>query len=81
MDAYCGSGLFSITCSKGFESVIGVEISQNSVKYATKNAELNKIKNASFLTGSADEIFKVVDTPPDQTALIIDPPRKVIRLH
>jgi tRNA (uracil-5-)-methyltransferase len=77
VDAYCGSGLFSITCSEGFKSVIGVEISSDSVKYAIRNAKTNGIENASFLTGSADKIFDVVKTPPDQTALIIDPPRKV----
>jgi len=76
VDAYCGSGLFSITCSEGFESVIGVEISADSVKYAQLNADTNKIANAKFLTGSADQIFEVVQTPPDHTALIIDPPRK-----
>lgn len=77
VDAYCGSGLFSVTCSEGFKSVIGVEISADSVKYAIRNATANGIANASFLTGSADKIFEVVQTPPDQTALIIDPPRKV----
>jgi tRNA (uracil-5-)-methyltransferase len=77
VDAYCGSGLFSITCSKGFESVVGIEISADSVKYAKLNAEANRIGNTKFLTGSAENIFEVVDTPADQTALIIDPPRKV----
>ena len=77
VDAYCGSGLFSVTCSEGFESVVGVEISADSVQYAIRNAKANNIANASFITGSADEIFKVVKTPPDRTALIIDPPRKV----
>ena len=57
--------------------MIGVEISSDSVKYAIRNAKTNGIENASFLTGSADKIFEVVKTPPDQTALIIDPPRKV----
>ena len=77
VDAYCGSGLFSVTCSKGFESVIGVEISADSVQYAIHNAKANNIANASFITGSADKIFDVVQTPSDHTALIIDPPRKV----
>ena len=77
VDAYCGSGLFSVTCSKGFESVVGVEISAESVKYATINAKANNIANAIFITQSAEHIFQVVQTPPDQTALIIDPPRKV----
>jgi tRNA (uracil-5-)-methyltransferase len=77
VDAYCGSGLFSITCAEGFETVTGVEITADSVKWATQNAELNNLPNATFITGSADEIFKHVKTPPDQTAVIIDPPRKV----
>jgi tRNA (uracil-5-)-methyltransferase len=77
VDAYCGSGLFSITCSKGFQSVVGVEISADSVKYAKLNAEANRIENTTFLTGSAEKIFELVQTPPDQTAMIIDPPRKV----
>ena len=80
VDAYCGSGLFSVTCSKGFESVTGVEISADSVKYAIQNAKVNDIANASFITGSADKIFEVVNTPADYTALIIDPPRKVCSL-
>jgi len=77
VDAYCGSGLFSVTCSAGFESVLGVEISADSVKYATQNASKNQVSNAKFMTGSAERIFEVVTTPPDQTAVIIDPPRKV----
>jgi tRNA (uracil-5-)-methyltransferase len=79
VDAYCGSGLFSVTCGEGFESVVGVEISADSVKYATQNANANNIVNATFMTGSADKIFEIVKTPPDQTAVIIDPPRKVRR--
>jgi len=47
------------------------------VQYAIRNAEQNNIRNAKFITGSADKIFEVIKTPPDQTALIIDPPRKV----
>jgi tRNA (uracil-5-)-methyltransferase len=66
-----------VTCAEGFESVIGVEISADSVQYAIQNAKQNNVRNASFITGSADKIFEVIKTPPDQTALIIDPPRKV----
>ena len=56
---------------------MGVEISADSVKYAKLNAEANRIENTTFLTGSAEKIFELVQTPPDQTAMIIDPPRKV----
>ncbi|KAG5362733.1 tRNA (uracil(54)-C(5))-methyltransferase [Yarrowia sp. B02] len=76
VDAYCGSGLFAITCSQAVEKVYGVEISDESVKFARKNAELNNIKNAEFLTGKAENIFKDLDCDPAQTCMIIDPPRK-----
>ena len=76
VDAYCGSGLFSITCSKNVSKVIGVEVSADSVKFARHNAQLNKIENAQFIVGKAEEIFKDIDTPADQTSVILDPPRK-----
>jgi tRNA (uracil-5-)-methyltransferase len=76
VDAYCGSGLFSVTCNQGFESVLGIEISEDSVKYAALNATRNNVVNAKFVTGTAEMIFEVAKSSPDQTALIIDPPRK-----
>lgn len=76
VDAYCGSGLFSITCLTGVSKVIGVEVSADSVKFAERNAKTNKIENASFIVGKAEEIFKNIDTPASRTAVILDPPRK-----
>lgn len=76
VDAYCGSGLFSITCLSGVSKVIGVEVSADSVKFAERNAKLNGIENAKFIVGKAEEIFKNIDTPANRTAVILDPPRK-----
>lgn len=76
VDAYCGSGLFSITCSGGVSRVIGVEVSADSVKFARRNAENNKIENASFIVGKAEQIFANIDTPAERTSVILDPPRK-----
>lgn len=76
VDAYCGSGLFSITCSEQVSKVIGVEVSADSVKFAERNAEINKIANTKFIVGKAEEIFGSIDTPPSQTSVILDPPRK-----
>lgn len=75
VDAYCGCGLFSITCAGSAKSIIGVEISQDSVNYATKNAALNGV-DASFVVGTASKIFDNVKAVPEETAIIIDPPRK-----
>ena len=76
VDAYCGSGLFSITCSSNVSKVIGVEISADSIRFAKRNAEKNNIKNANFIVGKAEEIFASIDTPNNQTSVILDPPRK-----
>ena len=76
VDAYCGSGLFALTCAPAFERVTGVELSATSVKFATENAAANGITNATFRAGDAAQIFAGLDFPPADTAVIIDPPRK-----
>ena len=76
IDAYCGSGLFTITLSSLFKSSIGIDIAGASIEAAKNNAELNGTKNTKFMTATASEIFSSVKSPPDETAVVIDPPRK-----
>jgi tRNA (uracil-5-)-methyltransferase len=78
IDAYCGSGLFTITLSSLFTSSTGIDISGASIEYARKNATLNNIPSsqASFIAADAPELFKSVNYPPDETVVVIDPPRK-----
>jgi tRNA (uracil-5-)-methyltransferase len=78
IDAYCGSGLFTITLSALFKSSMGIDISGASTEYARKNATLNGIPDsqATFIAADAPELFKSVQYPADETVVIIDPPRK-----
>jgi len=79
VDAYCGAGLFAITLSPHFQTVAGIELSQDSIKSATHNAELNNIPRdkITFRAGDAADIFATVgEFPPERTVLLIDPPRK-----
>ncbi|KAJ2647036.1 tRNA(m5U54)methyltransferase [Coemansia sp. RSA 1250] len=76
IDAYCGSGLFGIACHQGFEKVIGIEISKESISCADDNAKMNGADNVEFILGDAACIFGKVDSDPASTAVIIDPPRK-----
>jgi 23S rRNA (uracil1939-C5)-methyltransferase/tRNA (uracil-5-)-methyltransferase len=76
VDAYCGSGLFALSCAPAFERVAGVELSATSVKFATENATANGIANATFLAADAAQIFAGLKFPPADTAVVIDPPRK-----
>lgn len=76
VDAYCGSGLFSICSSKGVNRVIGVEISADSVSFAERNAKANGIENCQFIVGKAEKLFESIDIPNNRTSVILDPPRK-----
>jgi tRNA/tmRNA/rRNA uracil-C5-methylase (TrmA/RlmC/RlmD family) len=76
VDAYCGSGLFALSCAPAFERVSGIELSETSIKFATENAAANGIANATFRAGDAAQIFAGLDFPPADTAVVIDPPRK-----
>lgn len=79
VDAYCGAGLFAITLSPHFQTVAGIELSEDSIKAAKNNAALNAIpeEKISFRAGDAADIFATVgDFPPEKTVLVIDPPRK-----
>ncbi|KAE8216142.1 hypothetical protein CF327_g662 [Tilletia walkeri] len=78
VDAYCGSGLFALCFADTFDQVSGVEISVDSIRFAERNAELNRLskEKVRFMAGKAEEIFATIEYPPEQTTLIIDPPRK-----
>ena len=78
VDAYCGSGLFALSCAPAFERVAGVEVSETSVKFARENAAANGLANATFSAGDAATIFAGLDAgfAPADTAVVIDPPRK-----
>ncbi|RKX35992.1 MAG: SAM-dependent methyltransferase [Verrucomicrobia bacterium] len=76
IDAYCGSGLFCLTAARSFEESTGIEISEPSIRWARENAQANEIGNCSFEVGDAAGIFETVRYPPDETAVVIDPPRK-----
>jgi len=90
VDTYCGSGLFSITLSKRFKYVAGIEIDANAISCARHNLSLNNLdikyedgkKKHTFHAGKSEDIFaSVLDAsaepfPASDTVVIIDPPRK-----
>ncbi|KAI0641077.1 S-adenosyl-L-methionine-dependent methyltransferase [Trametes meyenii] len=79
VDAYCGSGLFSIMLAPHFDRVAGIELSAESIRAAQRNAELNGLcpEKISFMAGDAANIFETVQNfPRERSVLIIDPPRK-----
>jgi tRNA (uracil-5-)-methyltransferase len=80
IDAYSGSGLFTITQSALFPGgSIGIDIADKSIDFARQNAKLNGLSPSEcrFIAADAAELFKSVsDYDPDETVVVLDPPRK-----
>ncbi|EPQ62112.1 Bgt-2113 [Blumeria graminis f. sp. tritici] len=78
IDAYSGSGLFTITLSSLFESSIGIDVSAASISSATDNARQNNLptSQANFMAADAATLFKEITYDPDETVVLIDPSRK-----
>jgi tRNA/tmRNA/rRNA uracil-C5-methylase (TrmA/RlmC/RlmD family) len=77
VDAYCGSGLFSVFLSSFAKNVIGIEINEKSVKYARINAENAGVKNVKFVCGDVEDVLRKNLLPPEDeiSLIILDPPR------
>lgn len=78
-DLYCGTGTIGIYLSDAVEHVVGIEIVESAIRDAVRNAELNGVKNCTFIQGDLKERL-TNDTAwmkhtPKPTVLVIDPPR------
>ncbi len=77
LDVYCGIGTISLAAAKAAKRVIGIEIVNQAVEDARKNAENNGIKNAVFYAESAENaVPKLIENGMRPDIAILDPPRK-----
>lgn len=78
IDAYSGSGLFTITLSSLFQSSLGIDVSSSSIASASENASLNGLTphQARFLAADASKLFAAITAPAAETVVMLDPPRK-----
>ncbi|CAE7011612.1 hypothetical protein CFE70_002088 [Pyrenophora teres f. teres 0-1] len=78
IDAYSGSGLFTITLSSLFKSSLGIDISSSSIESASTNARLNNLPESStrFIAADAARLFSSIESPAEETVVMLDPPRK-----
>lgn len=77
IDAYCGIGSISLFLAQKAKKVYGVEIVQEAIEDANRNAALNNMTNVEFEVGKAEEVipnwYKQGITA---DVLVVDPPRK-----
>ncbi|CAK7245613.1 MAG: tRNA(m5U54)methyltransferase [Sporothrix thermara] len=80
IDAYSGSGLFTITLASTLPGgSIGIDIADQSIAYARTNAQLNHLppERCRFIAADAAQLFQsVIEYDPDETVVVLDPPRK-----
>lgn len=78
IDAYSGSGLFTITLASLFDSSTGIDVAASSIVSARENARLNNLppSQCTFIAADANKLFEQVTYPKDETVVVLDPPRK-----
>jgi len=76
-DLYCGIGTISLFAAKRAGKVIGVEIVEDAVRVAKKNAVRNGIDNAAFYCGDVQKSIQDLYSQGERAdVVILDPPRK-----
>ena len=77
IDLYCGTGTIGLLASEKCKKVYGIEIVEEAIKDAKKNAEINQIHNISFLVGDAGKgANQLIKNHIQPNVVIVDPPRK-----
>ncbi len=72
-DLYSGTGTIAQLMAPVAKKVIGVEIIEEAVQAAKKNAELNGLHNCEFIAGDVLKVLDTIEEKPD--FIILDPPR------
>lgn len=77
IDLYCGTGTIGILASKHAKQVYGIEVVEEAIVDAKKNAKLNHVSNIEFFAMDAGKGAQALierNVKPD--VVIVDPPRK-----
>ncbi|MGD9590434.1 MAG: class I SAM-dependent RNA methyltransferase [Pyrinomonadaceae bacterium] len=74
LDLYCGVGLFTLPLARRFESVVGVEESEEAIGFARRNSAAAGLGNINFRARRVRNYLGSYDGPrPD--LVLLDPPR------
>lgn len=76
IDAYCGIGTIGMVAAKHAKEVIGVELNQDAVRDAVRNAKQNNVKNISFYNADAGKFMvQMAEQGEHADVVFMDPPR------
>lgn len=72
-DLYSGTGTIAQMLAPVAKKVVGVEIIEEAVEAAKRNAALNGLNNCEFIAGDVLKMLDTIDEKPD--LIVLDPPR------
>lgn len=76
LDLYCGTGAISLHLARSAANVLGIEVVEDAIVDARRNAECNNIDNCEFIAGAAEDLLTGLEEDGRQFDLIVvDPPR------
>ncbi len=76
-DIYCGIGTISLFLAQKAKKVYGIEIVEDAITDAKRNAKLNNLDNVEFYVGEAEEVVpKMYKEGKTANVVVVDPPRK-----
>lgn len=79
LDLYCGIGTISLFLARKAKKVYGIEIVDDAIRDARRNAELNGLHNTEFHAGAAEEVLPKwyrAHQKEKIDVVCVDPPRK-----
>ncbi len=77
LDLYCGTGTIGLSMANKVKKLIGIEIIEQAVNDAKKNAVNNNINNAEFICSDADTALASISKREIlPNIILVDPPRK-----
>ena len=75
LDCFTFNGGFALNLAQTCESVTAIDVSDEAVKLATRNAELNQIANVEFKTANVFDYLKEAETAGERfDTIVLDPP-------
>ncbi len=76
IDAYCGIGTIGLIASDRAKQVVGVELNEDAIRDAIKNARLNGVTNAEFYCEDAGAFMREMAANGEKADVVfMDPPR------
>ncbi len=78
IDAYCGIGTISLFLARKAKKVYAIEIIEQAIEDAKRNALINGIENTEFFVGKSEQVIKSLYSEKGINAdvIVVDPPRK-----